>query len=200
MSDMLDPFSNYIIVLNMVHSKQSQRKREKKKNGLVRRIKSLQKLSKRQHENVEITLPFVSLGDLRARWKPHRYDLDPILLAKVSNFRKIKIEQDKPICIQGSDNGLLVYGVHINQPLLVDDLYQSIQALPKPKYYVYRGEKRSEYMTWHFCVWAKYSSEAVLSCEYLDSQEQADNFFQTNKKLFDCMSGLLGQVTPGVFK
>src|SRR5205814_9731582 len=86
----------------------------------------------------------------------------------------------------------LVYGVHINQPLLVDDLYQSIQALPKPKHYVYRGEKRSEYMTWHFCVWAKYSSEPFLSREYLDSQEQADNFFQTNKKLFDCMSGLLG--------
>ena len=145
-------------------------------------------------------MPFVSLGDLRARWKQHRYDLDPILLAKVPNFGKIKIEQDKPICIRGSDNGLLVYGVHINQPLLVDDLYQSIQALPKPKHYVYRGEKRSEYMTWHFCVWAKYSSEPFLSREYLDSQEQADNFFQTNKKLFDCMSGLLGQVTPGVFK
>ena len=55
-------------------------------------------------------------------------------------------------------------------------------------------------MTWHLCAWAKYSLEPFLSREYLDMKEQADSFFQTNKKLFDCMSGLLGQVAPGVFK
>ena len=47
---------------------------------------------------------------------------------------------------------------------------------------------------------AKYSSELFLSREYLDIKELADDFFQTNKKLFDCMCGLLGQVVPGVFK
>ena len=87
------PLSNYIRVLNMVHSKQSRRKREEKKRDLELRIKGLQKLTKRQHNKIhEITLSFISLGDLRARWKSQRYELDPKLLAKVSRFRKIKIE------------------------------------------------------------------------------------------------------------
>jgi len=191
----------YIIVLNMVHSKQGRRKRDKKKRDLEQRIKSLQKLAERQHNNVhEIALRFVSLGDLRAKWKPHRYELDPKLLTKVPHFRKIEIERDKPVCIRGSDNGLLVYGVHVNRQPLVEDLYRSIQTLSDPKHYVYRGEKRSKYMTWHLCVWAKYSLEPFLSREYLDHKEQADDFFQKNKKLFNRMSGLLGQVAPGVFK
>ena len=83
---------------------------------------------------------------------------------------------------------------------MVEELYQSIEALPEPKHYMYHGEKRSEYKTWHLCVWAKYSSEPIFSQEYLDIKEQADDFFQTNKKLFNCMSELLGQVAPGVFK
>src|SRR5436190_3788344 len=105
-----------------------------KQNPSDLKSKSPQKLSKRQHENVVvITLSFVSLGDLRARWKLHRYDLPPTLLAKVPHFRRIKLEQDKPLCIRGSDNGLLVYGVHINKPSVVHDLYESIQVLPEPK-------------------------------------------------------------------
>ena len=39
-----------------------------------------------------------------------------------------------------------------------------------------------------------------MSREYLDHKEQADDFFRKNKKLFNYMSGLLGQVAPGVFK
>ena len=193
--------SNYIRVLKMIHSKQSRRKREKKKRNLELRIKALEKLAKRQLNNVhEISLSFVSLGDLRARWKSHRYKLDAKLLTKVSSFRKIKIERDESLCIRGWDNGLLVYGLHVNESLLVEDLYESIQALPEPKHYVYRGEKRSDYMTSHLCVWAKYSSKPFLSREYLDHKTQADDFFRKNKKLFNHMSGLLGQVAPGVFK
>ena len=193
--------SNYIRVLKMRHSKQSRRKEEKKKRNLEVRIKALQRLAKRQHNKIhEIKLSFVSLGDLRERWKPHRYELDAKLLAKVSSFHKIKIERDESLCIRGSDNGLLVYGVHINRPSLVEDLYRSIEMLPESKHYMYRGEKRSEYMTSHLCVWAKYASKPFLSREYLDHKEQADDFFEKNKKLFNYMSGLLGQVAPGVFK
>src|SRR5947199_9081879 len=165
--------SNYIRVLKMIHSKQSRRKREKKKRNLELRIKALEKLAKRQLNNVhEISLSFVSLGDLRARWKSHRYKLDAKLLTKVSSFRKIKIERDESLCIRGWDNGLLVYGLHVNESLLVEDLYESIQALPEPKHYVYRGEKRSDYMTSHLCVWAKYSSKPFLSREYLDHKHK----------------------------
>ena len=190
-----------IIVLKMVHSTRMKRKREKMKRELEARIKSLHTLAEKQHPDVhEITLPFVLLGDLRARWKLHRYKLHSTLLAKVPHFRRIKIEQGKPLCIRGWDNGLLVYGVYINQGSLIENLYQLIQLLPKPKHYVYRGKKRSEYMTWHLCVWAKYQLDPFLCREYLDIKEQADDFFQTNKKLFDYMSGLLGQVVPGVFR
>ena len=41
---------------------------------------------------------------------------------QVLNFHKIKIERDESLCIRGSDNGLLVYGVHINPSSLVEDL------------------------------------------------------------------------------
>ena len=158
-------------------------------------------MAEKQQNNVhEITLSFVSLGDLRVRWKPHRYELDPKLLAKVPHFRRIRIERDTQLCIRGSDNGLLVYGAYIDEPSVIEGLYRSIQALPEPKHYVYREEKRSDYMISHLYIWAKYSSEPFLSREYLDHKEQADDFFRKNKKLFSRMSGLLGQVVPGVFK
>ena len=87
-----------------------------------------------QHRNIEtITLLYVSLGDLHRRWKQEATELHPALLSKVSQFRRIKINTNQSIRIQGSDDGLLAYISNINRPELVDQLYKSIIALPEPK-------------------------------------------------------------------
>ena len=154
-----------------------------------------------QHRNIEtITLPYVSLGDLRRRWKQEATELHPALLSKVSQFRRIKINTNQSIRIQGSDDGLLAYISNINRPELVDQLYKSIIALPEPKKYKHKGIMRSKARVWHFCVWAKYQLVPYLSRELRDMLDVGMQFMETNKEVFRIMSGLLGQVAPGVFQ
>jgi len=79
-------------------------------------------------------------------------------------------------------------------------LYDSIQELSPPKHYMYRGVKRSDYLVWHFCVWAKYSLIPYLSREFREHAEEGKMFFEKNEELFKKMSGIFGQAAPGVFK
>lgn len=165
------------------------------------RAKALAKLSSHQTEGaVELTLPYVALGDLRRRWGQKETPLHSALLRKVSKFKRIKIPKDKPLRISGSDGGLLVYGVALNDKELVDGLYESIQKAPTPKHYKFKGKKRSDYQSWHWTGWAKYSLNPFMSKEYLDAQEEADKFFEDNEEVFHRMSAILGQCAPGVFK
>jgi hypothetical protein len=185
----------------MVHSIKNRKAIEKKKATLRKRAERLAKLASRQKEGViEMTLPYVALGDLRRRWRQKETPLHPIVLKKLHKFKRIKILKDKPLRILGSDGGLLVYGVALNDKELVDNLYQSIQEAPTPKHYTFKGKKRSDYESWHWTGWAKYSLEPFMSREYLDAQEEADKFFEDNKEVFSRMSGILGQCAPGVFK
>jgi hypothetical protein len=152
-------------------------------------------------ENVQlIQLPHVSLGDLRRRWTQKPTELSPDLLSKVSRFRRIQITPDQPLCIKGSDGGLLAYVTNINRPDLMDKLYRSIVALPDPKKYNYRGVRRSDARIWHFCVWAKYDSVPFLCKELRDMFDDGMKFIRENYEVFHIMSGVLGQVAPGVFK
>ena len=93
----------------------------------------------------------------------------------------------------------MVYGAALNDKELVDNLYESIQEAPTPKHYIFKGKKRSDYQSWHWTSWAKYSLEPFMSREYL-AQEEADKFFENNKKEFCRMSGILKQCSPGIFK
>jgi len=135
------------------------------------------------------------------------------LVERVSSFQRIKVPKGRRrLVIQGSDGGLLAYCCHIDDKeminryndvtggILTDRLYESIQELPKPENYMYRGRRRSEYIVWHFCVWAKYSLLPFLSREYRRHIKEAERFFEINKELFKKMSGILGQGAPGVFK
>ena len=165
------------------------------------RAKALAKLSSHQTEGaVEMTLSYVALGDLRRRWRQKETPLHSALLRKVSKFKRIKIPKNKPLRISGSDGGLLVYGVALNDKELVDSLYESIQKAPTPKHYKFKGKKRSDYQSWHWTGWAKYSLNPFMSKEYLDAQEEADKFFEDNEEVFHRMSAILGQCAPGVFK
>jgi len=185
----------------MAHSVKNRKKRERKKQVLNGRVKSLSKMASRRVKSVEeIELPHVALGDLRRRWRQQETPLPPDLRAKVEKFRRIKIPKDKPLRISGSDGGMLVYGVALNDKELVDTLFESIREAPTPKHYKFRGQKRSSYRSWHWVAWAKYSLEPFYSREYLDSSEAADTFFERNKEVFRRMGAILGQCAPGVFK
>jgi len=168
---------------------------------LRKRVARLSKLASHDVEGVvEMTLPYVALGDLRRRWRQRETPLHSALLKKFHTFKRIKIQKDKPLRILGSDGGLLVYGVALNDKELVDNLYKSIHKAPTPKHYIFKGKKRSDYESWHWTAWAKYSLEPFMSREYLDAQEEADQFFEDNKEVLSRMSGILGQCAPGVFK
>jgi hypothetical protein len=185
----------------MVHSVKNRKRIENRLRKLRKRTKALTKLGYRQMERaVEMKLPYVALGDLRRRWRQRETPLHSALLRKVNKFERIKIPKDRPLRISGSDGGLLVYGVALNDEGLVDKLYRSIQDAPTPKHYVFKGKKRSEYQSWHWTVWAKYSLEPFICKEYLDAREGADKFFKDNEEVFRRMSGILGQCAPGVFK
>ncbi len=185
----------------MVHSVKNRKKREKKMRTLKKRAKGLTKLASHHQEGIlEMKLPYVALGDLRRRWRQKETPLHPALLRRFNKFKRIKIPKDKPLHISGSDGGLLVYGVALNNKELVDNLYESIQEAPTPKHYIFKGKKRSDYESWHWTGWAKYSLEPFMSREYLDAQKEADKFFEDNKEVFSRMSGILGQCASGVFK
>src|SRR5579859_1257515 len=62
------------------------------------------------------------------------------------------------------------------------------------------GIYRREYVARHYCVWASYSQNAVLLVELRDDKEAGREFLHSIQKIWDAMSGLLGQIAPGVFK
>ena len=118
---------------------------------LKKRAKRLAKLGSHYKDGIlEIKLPYVALGDLRRRWRQKEIPVHQALLRKLKKFNRIKIPKDRPLSISGSDGGLLVYGVALNDKELVDNLYESIQKAPTPKHYVFRGKKRSDYQSWHW--------------------------------------------------
>src|SRR5271169_1669414 len=150
----------------MVHSVKNCKKKENKMRRLRKRAKGLAKLASHQKKGaVEMTLPYVALGDFRRRWQRKETPLQSALLGKVNKFKRIKIPKDKPLRISRLEGGLLVYGVALNDKELVDNLYQSIQEAPTPKHYVFKGHKRSDYQSWHWTAWAKYNLEPFMRSE-----------------------------------
>ena len=196
----------------MTHSVRTRGKKEGARRELNKRVTGLRVLAKR-HDTEVIKLSHISLGELRKTWRQSPTDLPAELIERVSGFQRIKVPKGgRRLVIQGSDGGLLAYCCQIDNKemidrynditggILTDRLYDSIQELPKPENYMYRGRRRSEYLVWHFCVWAKYSLLPFVSREYRRHMKEAERFFEINKELFRKMSGILGQGAPGVFK
>ena len=70
----------------------NRKRREIKMKRLRKRAKGLAKLASHQTDGaVEITLPYVALGDLRRRWRQRETPLHSTLLRKVCKFERIKI-------------------------------------------------------------------------------------------------------------
>jgi hypothetical protein len=186
----------------MPYSVRTRKKIERTRNSLKKRVKQVQKLTEKRMEGAQIiTLPDVSLGDLRRRYKRKQTLPPQAVLRQVPNFTRIPSNPDKPLLIYGSDDGLLACRVRLKHPDLIQDLSNSIDALPpKVKRYKFKGIERSKYEARHFGVWAPYSKESFITREHRDDGAKATQFFETNKRLFEHMSAVLGGLAPGVFK
>src|SRR5271154_4107752 len=186
----------------MTHSKRTQAKKEAIKRDLEKRVKELQKLKEKHFKDAyEITLPNVSLGDLRAKWTLQQKPLHPAVERRVPHFTRMPSDPDRPLVIRGSDGGLLACRIRLNRPDLIQKLSDSIEQLPADlKHYKYKGITRGEYQTRHLGVWAPYMKTPEYTAEHRDKQEAHDKFLEDNKELFRDMSGLMGMLVPGVFK
>ena len=83
----------------MVHSIKNRKKREKNMKALKRRTEGL--ASQNTKGTVEMTLPYVALGDLRRRWRQKETPIHSALLRKLNTFKRIKISKDKSLRITG---------------------------------------------------------------------------------------------------
>jgi len=185
----------------MPHSNQTRAKKERLAKQLQTRTQSLYQLKQKHFKDAQIiTLPKVSLGDLRRRFKPTHYPLPTSVLRSKPNYTHIPSDPSIPLLIYGSDGGLLACKTHLKRPDLIQKLSDSIDNLPPPKHYKHKGITRSEYQTRHLGVWAAYMKEPNQTLEHRWNQEEHDKFLKENSELFRQMSALLGQMAPGVFK
>jgi hypothetical protein len=184
----------------MAHSVKKRKQRERIQRNLNVRATNLKKLAKKHYkEAINITLPEVALGDLRAKFKHTHYALHPVYQRLIHKFERIPINQT-PLFIRGSDGGLLVCRVPLNRSELVEKLDRSIEALPPNKRYKFKGVQRSDYEARHLCVWAAYQPKPFLTREYRDYPTESQQFLDDNAEVWYHMSGLLGEAVPSVFK
>ena len=155
--------------------------------------------SKREAAEI-ITIPSVSLGDLRRRWTKKQRPLHPAIKRQIIKFKRIPINRTKRFLVYGSDGGLLLCRAHLDEPDTVRTLFESIKALPPPKHYKFKGIKRSDYGTRHYGIWAPYAPRPFYTRETRTDGEVAMQFLAHNERVFHKMSELLGELAPRSYK
>jgi hypothetical protein len=192
----------------MTNSVRKRKQLERQKRLLDRRVKSIAKLAakhaaKNQVKSNVVHLSHVSLGDLRRRFHPRNTGwkgLHPSIKQRVSRFKRYRIDPTRPLEVYGSDGGLLLVRDHIKNPDILHGLAESVQKLPRPKHYKYKGIKRSEYLVLHLGTWAAYSKECMITRELKDAGRKGTKFLENYRPVWHEMSRLLGLYVPGVFK
>jgi hypothetical protein len=94
----------------------------------------------------------VTLGGLRADFTPHHKAIPPSVLANVHNFRRVKADPDRPLFIYGKNGGLISHRTTLNDPEILDQLTDSLKALPRRTNHKFRGVDRRQYSTRHLTV------------------------------------------------
>jgi hypothetical protein len=148
-----------------------------------------------------IKLEGVSLGDLRAKFKPTHYQLHPAILRRESKFVRYTSSDSEPLLIYGSDGGLLACRIRLRNPDIPTNLSESIQALPPiTKNHRQRGINRSQYEARHYGVWCPYAKKPFHTSEQKLDGIKADQFLRSQQVLWKEMTDLLGALAPGVLK
>jgi hypothetical protein len=188
----------------MTHSVKERRKRTKRERELTRRIEDIHRLAKKHYVPPEVvTLPHISLGNLRQQYHPHNpgwSGLSSAIKRMLPQFKRYPLNRDRPLEIYGSDGGLILVRDHIKDSHSMDSVVDSVRALPEPKKYHFKGINRGQYRSVHLGTWAAYSQKCIVTRELKDAGPKGMEFMERNKPLWSEMSRLLGQYAPGVFK
>ena len=196
--------ANTLLQARMTRSVKKRKQIERRKRQLNARIKSIAQLAAKHPTDPEVVhLPHVSLGDLRRRFHPHNTGwkgLHPVLRRRLPKFKRYPLDSTRPLEVYRSDGGLLLVRDRIKDPELIKGLAESVQGLPPPKHYKFKGIKRSDYKTVHLGTWAAYAKECMITRELKDAGDKGMEFLEHNGPLWREMSRLFGQYTPGPFK
>jgi hypothetical protein len=185
----------------MPHSTRKRKQIEKHKTALNKRVKNINEIMlKKNPTSHKITLPFVSLGDLRHQG---RTSLHPALICKesVSNFTCYKADSTTPLEIHGSDRGLLAYRLPGMESKYLETLHSTINNLPLLQKNTEQNSINHEPSSeTQLAVWCPYSTTPVLSSEFEQHEIAHRHFIEANEKVWNRMTFSLGHVAPKVFK
>jgi len=177
-------------------------KREEIKKDLDVQLRNLRVLGRKHSANaLRIKLHHVSLGELRASYKPRQVDVDPVLLQEAPNFTTYQSSQDTPLLLYGSDNGFIAARFRIKDSTLPSQVSAFINALPATKPHHHKGVERSpDYKSIHCGFWCAYMPEPRLTAEHREHQKAVDEFLDLCQPVFREMTAILGGLAPRVFK
>jgi hypothetical protein len=185
----------------MPHSKTNRKQIDKRRRTIDSRLKFLQRIHLKESPSVRsIRLPFVSLGELRAKFSPRNKPLDPSVLEASKHFRRIPRDPLHPLSIYGSDGGLLAYRSNLKDDDMVQTLTDSLAQLPSRTNLKFRGVYRGTYSTRHYCVWSPYQRTPFVSKELQQDGEAGLSFLDSNRRLWKRISDILGQISPGTYR
>jgi hypothetical protein len=185
----------------MPHSKT---KRISIRNHLARienRLRYLQKLHSKQLQTAQtIMLSDVSLKKLRESFSLDHKPIPQHLLEGVKDFKRIPSDPKRFLFVYDKDGGLLACRAPLNDPLLLQDLTASLQALPSRTNHTFRGVDRGKFSTRHYCIWAPYSKTPFISRELREDGQAGLAFLQANQRLWDRISDILGMISPSTYR
>ena len=82
----------------------------------------------------------------------------------------------------------------------MDQLTESLKALPRRTNHKFRGIDRGNYSTRHLTVWCAYAQKPFVSRELKEDEAANLEFLNANVKLWNRLSDILGQISPSTYK
>jgi len=184
----------------MAHSKRRREMITKQLRILERQVARLSTLAVKHNENAQvITLP-VGLGDLRKRFTPRHIPLSTDISNSITDFQRVKIDEDRPLFIYGKDGGLIAYRTTLKNRKLLVTLTQSIRELPCPVNRKFRGIDRGTRRTRYYCVWSPYAKTPFVSKELQEDGDAGLDFLRKNVDLWNHLSDVLAGIAPSAYK
>jgi hypothetical protein len=178
------------------------KRQAREKKVLSARITNLNILKQKKLLDSQIVkLKDISLGSLREQYKRTQNGVHPAIRRKAKKFPTYKSSDTTPLLIYGSDGGLIAARVRLNNPRLVAQISDAIDALPPlPSRLLRNGVKRSQGQSRHYGVWCPYMKTPKRTAEHRHDGARADDFIRLAQPVFHEMSALIGSLAPKVFE
>jgi len=185
----------------MPHSKVKRTHISKHLQSIVEHLNKLKvKHQKSLYQAKIIRHSKVTLGELRAGFKPYHKAIPPQLLMNVHTFHRIKSNPSHPLFIYGKDGGLIAYRTTLNDSQMVNTLTESLKVLLSRTNHNFRGINRGTYSTRHLTIWCAYAKKPFISKELKEDEAANLEFLNTNRKLWIRLSDILGEISPSTYK